>query len=43
MQIKKYISLDKLSIFLDNLKNIFADKNTALYKIPQELTIDEVN
>ena len=43
MQIKKYISLDKLSIFLDNLKNIFADKNTALYKTPQELTIDEVN
>ena len=26
MTIKKYVSLDKISIFLDNLKNIFADK-----------------
>ena len=38
----KIISLSKLTIFLDNLKNIFADKNTALYKTPQELTKEEI-
>ena len=43
MSNKKYISLNKLSLFLDNLKNIFASKDTALYKTPQELTIDEAN
>ena len=43
MSLKKYVNLDALSIFLDNLKNIFADSNSALYKTPQELTLDEVN
>lgn len=42
MSTKKYISLNKLSIFLDNLKSIFADKNTALYKTEQELTAEEL-
>lgn len=41
MQTKKYISLSKLSIFLDNLKSVFADKNTVLYKTHQELTDEE--
>ena len=43
MQTKKYVSLNKLSLFLDNLKNIFADKNTALYKTDQKLTDEELN
>lgn len=42
MSTRKYISLDKISLFLDNLKNIFADKNTALYKTAQELTNEEL-
>lgn len=43
MQTRKYVSLSKLSTFLDNLKNTFADKNTALYKTPQELSNEELN
>ena len=43
MQKRKYVSLDKLSMFLDSLKNIFADKDTALYKTPQELNSEEQN
>ncbi|MBO5828725.1 MAG: hypothetical protein J6R59_09770 [Paludibacteraceae bacterium] len=40
---KKYTNLSTLRHFLTNLKNIFADKETALYKTPQKLTLDEVN
>lgn len=43
MQIKKYVTLDRLSLFLDNLKTIFANADTVLYKVPQELTLDESN
>ncbi len=43
MATNKYISLNKLSLFFNNLKNIFADKNVALYKTSQELTLEEVN
>jgi hypothetical protein len=35
MSIKKYSTLNTLSTFLNNLKNIFADKKTALYKTPK--------
>lgn len=39
---KKFLSLDGLNEFFDNLKNVFADKITALYKTPQELTDEEL-
>lgn len=38
MSNNKYAGLEALRTFLDNLKNIFADKNNALYKTEQELT-----
>lgn len=40
---RKYVSLDKLSMFFDGLKNVFANKDEALYKTYQDLTLDEVN
>lgn len=36
MEAKKYISLNRLSIFLDNLKNLFATK-TSVEKLSESL------
>ena len=41
MSEKKYVGPNSLSKFLGKLKTIFADKDTVLYKTPQELTTEE--
>lgn len=39
---KEYVSISKLSIFLNKLKTIFPDVNSVLYKTSQELTDNEL-
>lgn len=41
MSTTKYANLNTLQTFLNNLKNIFANKSDVLYKTPQELTSEE--